>query len=346
MMVLRVALFTFLAAATAGASQPGVCEPPGEIRAELDKAAALPIADPTAFEQNVAAFRALRDRYPDDLFVHERYQDAVRQNGIEGHLRQLTEEYQTLALQHPGDLMYRYLFARSMMGRGTLSAIRQMNDILAEHPESAPAHRALAEIYGAETFRDPGKQQTERDRFLALCPGSVVPRRPAPPPDRSPLIRRAEQMLAQNGDPDAVAAMALAGLRADEWRLQRIRPFDWYSADYKRQNQRELQTEYWRVWSLQVRCYRKAHQPERAAEVLRVMEQRATRLRSRSDPNYWDALAALARLYVEEGQKAQAEQSLNDLQQLLAQRPDTGHAAELEDLRRLLAGSGRAGHPH
>jgi hypothetical protein len=338
-MFLHLALFALLAAATAGASQPGVCEPATEIRAELERAAALPITDPPAFEQNIAPFRALRDHYAGDLFVHERYQDAVQQYGIEGHLRQLTQDYQNLALQHPGDLMYRYLFARSMMGRGTLSAIRQMNDILAEHPEFAPVHRALAEIYGAETFRDPGKEQTEREGFLALCPGSALQQRPAPLPDRSPLIGRAERMLAQNGDPDTAAAMALAGLRADEWRLQRIRPFDWYSAEYKRQNQRALGTEYWRVWSLQVRCYRRAHRPEKATELLRAMEQRGARLRSRSDPNYWDALAALARLYAEEGQKAQAAQRLNDLQQLLAQRPDTGHAAELDDLRRLLAGS-------
>jgi hypothetical protein len=345
-MFFRLALFTVLAAATASASQPGVCQPAAEIRAELDKAAALPIADATAFDQNVAAFRALRDRHPGDLFVHERYQDAVQQYGIEGHLRQLTEEYQTLALQHPGDLMYRYLFARSMMGRGTPSAIQQMNAILGEHPEFAPAHQALAEIYGAEAFRDPAKEQTEREKFLALCPGSAVQQRPAPLPDRSPLIGRAEQMLDQNGDPRATAAMALAGLRADEWRLQRIRPFEWYSTEYKRENQRALGTEYWRVWSLQVRCYRKARQPEKAAELLRVMEQRAMQLRARSDSNYWDALAALARLYAEEGQKEQAAQRLNDLQQLLAQRPDPGHAAQLEDLRRLVAGSGGAEDQH
>jgi len=304
-MFLRFALLALFSSTSARAGQPDLCQPAAEIRAALEKAAA-PVAEPTVFEQNVAPFQSLRERYPGDLFVHERYQDAVQQYGIEGHLRQLTQNYQALVLEHSGDLMYRYLFARSMIGRSTVSAIQQINDILAEHPEFAPAHRALAEIYGSETFHDAEKEKIEREKLLSLCPGAVVVRRPAPLPEPSPLIERAEKLLLQNGEPSRVAAMAMEGLRADEWRLQRIRPFDWYSAESKRQSQHELGAEYWRVWSLQVRCYRKAHQPEKAAELLGIMEQRATLLRSRSDPGYSAASATLAHLHAEEGQNAQA----------------------------------------
>ncbi|HTR66618.1 MAG TPA: hypothetical protein VMH85_12640, partial [Terriglobales bacterium] len=60
------------------------------IRAELRKAAAAPIMDASDFDHNIAPFRALRDRHPDDLFAHEGYQDAVQRFGIEGHLRALT----------------------------------------------------------------------------------------------------------------------------------------------------------------------------------------------------------------------------------------------------------------
>ena len=307
-MFLRLAVFVLLGPATVCAGQ-SFCGPAAGIRAELQKAAAIPGSDPVAFEQNSAPFAALRERYADDLYVHESYQDAVQRTGIEGHLRHLTEEYQGLALAHPGDLTYRYLSVRSTIGRSTPSAVQQLSEILAEHPDFAPAHRALAEIYGAEAFRDPEKERSEREKLLALCPGAVIQRRPPPLPDPSPLIERAEQMLAQNADPDAVAAMALAGLRADEWRSQRIRPFDWYSVEYKRRNQRELQALYWRVWGLQVRCYRKAHQPEKAAELLATMEQRAMLLKSRSDPSYAEVAATLARLHAEGGQEAQSQNS-------------------------------------
>ncbi len=305
-MFLRLALFALLSSATAWAGQPSLCEPAARIRAELVKAAALPVADPTAFEQNVAPFQALREHYPGNLFVHERYQDAVQQYGIEGHLRQLTQDYQNLTLEHSGDLMYRYLFARSMIGRGTASALQQLNGILAERPDFAPAHRALAEIYGSDTFHDAAKEKIEQEKLLSLCPGAVLARRPVPLPEPSPLIERAEKLLLQDGAPAGVSAMALEGLRADEWRLQRIRPVDWYSAEYKRQSQRELHAEYWRVWSLQVRCYRKANRLKEAADLLGAMEQRATLLRSRSDPSYSEALAILARLHAEEGQSVQA----------------------------------------
>ena len=159
----------------------------------------------------------------------------------------------------------------------------------------------LAEIYASEAFRDSAKEQIEQEKFLSACPGSRLTRRPAPLPDSSPLIERAEQLLAQNGDPDTTAAMALEGLRADEWRLQRIRPHDWYSVEFKRRSQRELQAEYWKAWSLQVRCYRKAHKEEKAAELLALMDRRVNLL-PRSDPNYPEALAILARLHAEDGQ--------------------------------------------
>src|SRR3981081_2187415 len=77
-------------------AERSACEPAREIRLELAKAARLPIADPVDFDPNVAAFKELRERYSDNLFVHERYQDAVHQHGIEGHLQALTEEYQAL----------------------------------------------------------------------------------------------------------------------------------------------------------------------------------------------------------------------------------------------------------
>ena len=303
-MLLRLAAFALLASATAWAGKSALCEPAADIRGELEKAT-LPIASAEAFERNIAPLQALRSRSPGDLFVHERYQDAVQQYGIEGHLRQLTEEYQALTLEHPGELMYVYLFARSMIGRNTPSAIERLNEILGKNPDFAPAHRELAEIYASEPFRDSAKEKIEQEKFLSACPGSLLARRPAPLPDPSPLIGRAEQMLAQNGNPEAVAAMALEGLGADEWRLQRIRPHDWYSVDYKRRSQRELQAEYWRVWSLQVRCYRKANQAEKAAELLRLMEQRAAML-PQSDPNYPEALAILARLHAADGQAARS----------------------------------------
>ena len=96
------------------------------------------VSSPSDFDQALAPLLALRQRYPNDLWVNERYQDAVQQYGIEGHLRKLTEEYQVLSMQHP-DETCTATCTPALMGRNTSAAIQQMTEIVADHPDFAPA---------------------------------------------------------------------------------------------------------------------------------------------------------------------------------------------------------------
>ncbi len=328
----RLALVVLLARARAEVGPPAACEPSPGVRVELNRAAAV-VEHASDFDRLLAPLAALRSRYPRDLAVEERYQDAVQRYGIEGHLRKLTEEYQVLSIQHPDDLFYRFLYARSLMGRATPTVIAQMNGIIAEDSTFAPAHRVLAEIYGSRAFYDAEKQKRERERFLDLCPGSMVQQRPAPLPEPSPRVDEAERLLAANGDAKQIAAMAERGIRDDEWRLQHIRPFDWYSVDFKRQSQRELQARYWRLWSLQVRCYRRAGEAASAAKLLAWMDQRATVLAKDLDPAWWEVSARLVVLYAEGNQREAAARTLDAMQEFLAQHPNPVRTAELEQLR-------------
>jgi hypothetical protein len=323
-------------------AQRAPCGPSPEIRAQLEKTAVV-VSGPSGFDRALAPLAALRQRYPNDLWVNLRYQDAVQEYGIEGHLRKLTEEYQVLSMQHPDDVMYSYLYARSLMGRNTSGAAQQMTEIVSDHPGFAPAHGSLAEIYASAVFHDESKEKVERQAFLALCPGSDVKlqQRPAEIPEPSLLLDQAESLLSEHADPDRITAIAEQGIRDDEWRMQRIRPFDWYTVDYKRQAQRDLHAKYWRLWSIEVRCHRLAGRPEKAAALLAAMEQRAMLLHSESDPVYWDALATLVRLYQEGNQKAQAKENLDSMQQFLAAHPDPGHSAQLEDLQKLAGESNK-----
>jgi hypothetical protein len=329
----RLILLWLISSVAAWCGQPNFCVPASEIRTELQKAQAVPVIDPTDFDHNVAPLLALRRRHTEDLFVHERYQDAVQQHGIEGHLSALAEEYQALWLNHSSDLKYRYLFARSLLGRGTPSAVQTLSEILADHPGFAPAHRTLAEIFASEAFHDPARERAEREKFLALCPGAVLARRPGPLPGLSPLADQAERLLAENGDLDRIADLALQSVRDDEWRLQRIRPFDWYSVEFKRHAQLELQLKYFKVRSLQVRCYRKAGKPAQAAAPLAQMERLALGFRTAPGSTYWDILAALAHLYAEGNQPDQVAQKLGEMKQLLGGHSDPVHEAQLEVIR-------------
>jgi pentatricopeptide repeat protein len=328
----------FMSAVAAWGAASGLCEPDAETREELKTAAAVLVTAPMDFDQNVAAFLEVRARHPKDLFAHERYQDAVHQYGIEGHLRALTEEYRSLSTQHSDDVMYRYLYARTLIGRTTLAAIRAMTEIIVDHPDFAPAHRTLAETYLTEAFNNAEGLRAERERFQALCPGAAFAQRPPALADPSPLVDRAARLLVEDTDPEHVSQMALEGVRNDEWRLQRIRPFDWYSDAYKGQNERELGATYWKVWSVLVRCYRKEGRLAEAAELLASMKRRATVLRERSDPAYWDAQIVLVRLCAEADQREEASQQLHVMERFLAAHPDPSHAVQLEDLQELIMG--------
>ena len=321
---------------SAAATEPTVCDPRPDVRAEIERAMAVPVADPRAFDQNVSPFQRLRERFPDDLFVHESYQDAVQRYGVEGHLRVLTDQYQTLASEHSGDLMYRYLYARSLLGRGTHSAIQEMAEILALSPGFAPAHRMLAGIYSTPAFREPEREEAERKNFLQTCPGSAPLKFSVALPDRSPRIDRAERWLKEGGDPEGIADLAEQGLKDDEWRLQRIRPFDWYSVAFKIESQRELQAEYWRVWSLQVRCYRKAGQAEKAAQLLAAMEQRAVQFRAQEGNIPWLPLTLLVRLCAERNQGEAAERYLEALRKLVGAHPDPDRLRQIDELSKLI----------
>jgi hypothetical protein len=326
-----VLLAIFTVSASAGSN---VCELSPEIRAEVTRAANV-AASLSDFDKHVAPFLALRQRYPNDLLVHERYQDAVQQYGIEGHLRKLTEEYQVLAMQHSDEFIYSYMYARSLIGRNTPSAIQQINSLLSEHPDFAPAHGSLAEIYASTAFHDSEKAGVEGERFLQLCPGSKLQQRPGSLLGPTPLIDQAEHSLQANGAPDSIMAMAQQGIRDDEWRLQRIRPFDWYSVDYKRQAQRELQARYWQMWSIQVRCERRAGRQEKAAALLAAMDQRAQTLEREANPTYWTAVTTIVRLYEEGNQKQSATQMLDSMEQFLAKHPDSQRSSQLEELRKM-----------
>ncbi|HYW46313.1 MAG TPA: hypothetical protein VE959_25830 [Bryobacteraceae bacterium] len=213
------------------------------------------------------------------------------------------------------------------------------------HPEFAPAHQRLAEIYGAKAFRDPEKERSEREKYLALCPGGAFTRRPPPLPAVTPLLEQAERLFAAGGEADRIIEMTNQGLMELEWRSQRIRAFDWYSPDYKRRDARDLRARYWQAWPLQVRCHRRAGRAQKAGELLASMEQNAVTLRKMSGPAYWDALYTLASLYAEGNQTAQANQKLSELRQLTLEDQDPAErklrTRRIAELRKIIVEASR-----
>ena len=341
-----IPLWLLLCGVTASAP-PARCAPPTSalcaaspaLRAELDRAATTGIANPMNTEAALAPFRALRARHPGDLFAQEAYQDAVQQYGVEGNLKALAEEYQALDRQHDGDPMYHYLYFRSLVGYSTGAALQGLTEMTTEAPGFAPAHQTLAAIYACATFRDDVKEKSEQAKLFALCPKAVPDRLPSPLPGPSQLLDQAEKLLAQNGDPARILAMAAEGISQDEWRWQHIHPHDWYSDDEKRAALRGLRASYWQEWAIQVRCARHQGQPAKADALLARMDRSASSFQSESGHAYRDALATLVRLYAEGGQKEQASQTLGLMTALPAEKPDPSGEAQVKALKALIVGS-------
>jgi hypothetical protein len=288
---------TLICAASLFCNCKGDCQASPELGAEFQAAAKLAAAvqDPFAAFDRIAPFRAVRDEHPDNIFAHERYQDAVNEYGIEGHLRLVSKEYQALDFNHPGDPLYRYLYLRTLAGRRTPGAIQGLVELLSAHPDFVAAHRALAEIYSTGAFRDDTKAKAEKDHYLAVCPGAKFAQWPPAIPELSLLIQQAGSALA-GGDPRLAIELTIQGLKEFEWRSQRIRAFDWYALDYKVQDARDLRIHYWEAWEVQVGAYRLMHQDERAEQLFRAMAQRAARLAKTPGLEYRFAVETLARL--------------------------------------------------
>src|SRR5436853_7918886 len=106
-----LALFAVFLAAAAPSQQP-LCEPAPGVQRALDEA--VPPGFARADVEGVfASLRALRVRFPSDVFVHARFQDAVVEGGTEGNLKAMVREYQILASDHAGETVYEYLAGRA-----------------------------------------------------------------------------------------------------------------------------------------------------------------------------------------------------------------------------------------
>ena len=329
---LQLACLGFLAVAPS-VSARNLCEPTPEIERAIGEVLG-PLPPDAPLELRLEALRLLRARFEGDLFVHLRYQDEVFERGIEGHLREMAEEYLALRAAHEGDAFYSYLAGRAFEGRGTKRAIAIMEQVLAIDPEFAPAHRTLAEIYGSKAFRDARKEREARHKLAATCPNSAIVHRPTPLPPHGTFFARLRETGLTQQEEEAIPGEVQKALLQDEWRALRIRLFDWYSPGEQRRALHELQAEYWQAWSVLVRHYRRTGQKDEAGKLLAEMEDRLVRLgRSRRGTTFALAARTVLGLYAEGKQPQSMRAALSRLKKSLDEHPDPKLAAELKRLQ-------------
>lgn len=176
------------------------CDPSAEVRLALQNVPSD--ADRAA---RIAAYRKLLDRFPDDLFVHQRYQDTARHPSAKQR-DAVVSEYRTLAEQHPDSSLFAYLTARIQIGVSTKQVLPQLEKLTASVPA---AYLDLVSIYQAPNFKDPKKAMENLQAFMKTCPASVrgfsYMRNLEPSDFLRQSTDRLRRLLAESNDPDSLA---------------------------------------------------------------------------------------------------------------------------------------------
>jgi thiol-disulfide isomerase/thioredoxin len=121
------------------------------------------------YEDRMGPLRALAGKYPRDVFVQHRYQDAFKR-GV-----QLHEEFDRAFAMYrskPGDPILRYFEARLTAAFDAAAAETMFADVLRSAPTFPWPHLGIAELTDRDGARDSSKAEAHLSAFLAACPGA------------------------------------------------------------------------------------------------------------------------------------------------------------------------------
>lgn len=114
----------------------------------------------------------LLSRYPGNLFVYLREQDLARFHS-KADREAAIERYRELMAAHPGDPMYRFLYAHALLDENTPQSIEIAKKVLADDPDFVRAHVLLADAYSWGKFADHAQAREQIDAFFETCPGAL-----------------------------------------------------------------------------------------------------------------------------------------------------------------------------
>lgn len=151
------------------------CDAPLEVRALALSAAVTDVNIPYAErrEQARQQLDSLLAKHSRDISLHQR---RIRwlAGAMAWDYKAPIADYLAHRNQHPGDPVFQFLYAKTLIGTQTPEAIGILESILQKYPGFAAAHLELAEIYSADTMRkDIPKSLVHREAFRKACPESV-----------------------------------------------------------------------------------------------------------------------------------------------------------------------------
>jgi len=217
---LSAIIVTLICTSFGQVTPPGsVCEPTPEVREALD---ALPdyrqapaMTDWQVYLGRLAALKALRARYPNDVFIQRKYiESTTSMRGVDKvsleEKGKADADFKARYEQNPIDPRTRYLYALTLVGRDTPQAIKLFKSALQNDSGFMLPHLMLVGIYVSTAFLDKKEALVQARAFLDACPanfegyGSL-----SWVGDNDDLTRYARQLrgiLQNRSDDDAISA--------------------------------------------------------------------------------------------------------------------------------------------
>ena len=167
--------FCFVSTQAQIQTQANYCDPSKEVKQQLQRLpdewdGSMPYHQ--AKVQKVVQLRELLKKYPKDIFVHRRYQQA--QEAVTRETESLIEEYRAPLEQNPDDPIFQYLYAKLLIGVNTKEAEALLQKAVQKAPGLARAYLGLMEVYESRSMRDKVKAEENLKRYMAMCTDSLV----------------------------------------------------------------------------------------------------------------------------------------------------------------------------
>src|ERR1035438_4794964 len=153
-------------------ASPGIiqaqCAPPAAVQTALDE---LPNGFiRSTWQKYDADLRALRARYPQDLFVQRLFiQRSRRKFGDD----KVLAEYKALHERQPDDPVSAYLYGLALEGRQSEESIKLFEDAVAKSPGFPWPHLGLTEGYSTPVFLNNQERLKHPQAFLTACPDAL-----------------------------------------------------------------------------------------------------------------------------------------------------------------------------
>jgi len=165
---MRISNFLGLLLAAAPSVIQAQCTPSAAVQAAIDE---LPTRFTRATWQKYdAALKALRARFPSDLFVQRLFiKEPMRGFGDD----KVLAEYKTLHDKNPDDPLLAYLYGLALLGRQSGESIKLFEGALAKSPGFPWPHFELSAVYSTPVFLNKEEELKHLQAFLTACPDAL-----------------------------------------------------------------------------------------------------------------------------------------------------------------------------